>query len=268
MTPARSRPLLYAHRGAAAELPENTLPSFQRALERGADALEMDLHMTADGHIVVSHDPGAERMTGMRAMYREVMLRDIKSWDAGHGFVDGARGRPYAGKGYFVPTLEEILVELPGVSLNVDIKQSRPSMVEPLIALLRRTRSAERVTVASFQTRTMRAVRARGYEGATAMSMFEVISLLGLPGRAWRRLWDALGGVATAAQIPPRRGPIRMDTRETIERLHGLGMRVDFWTINDPGEAKRLLALGADGIMTDDPAALKPVFDHLDINPR
>lgn len=258
-----SRPILYAHRGAAAILPENTLPSFQRGLELGADALEMDLHMTADGHIVVSHDPSAQRMCGVNAWFRRAMLGAVKSWDAGYGFLDTDGGRPHAGKGIRVPTLEEILVELPRVPLNVDIKQSEPVMVERLIALLRRTRNTDRVTLASFRTRTMRAVHRLGYEGATAMARFEVVSQLVLPGALWTRLWKTLGGVARAAQIPPRSGPVRLDTREHIARLHALDLRVDFWTINDPAEAQRLLALGADGIMTDDPGAIRPVFAAL-----
>src|SRR5687768_7474650 len=128
-------PRLYAHRGAAAEEPENTLPSFRRALEHGADALEMDLHMTADGHVVVSHDPDGFRMAGVHAEIRRSMLTDVRRWDVGWGFVrDGAR--PFAGRRYHMPTLEEVLVELPGVPLNIDVKQSRPDMVGRVVSLL------------------------------------------------------------------------------------------------------------------------------------
>lgn len=263
MSHVRSRPLLYAHRGAAAELPENTLPSFQRALEHGADALEMDLHMTADGHILVSHDPSGERMTGTRAQYRHVLLSDVKDWDAGYGFVDAQGGRPYARKGFTVPTFEEVLIELPGVPLNVDIKQLYPPMVAPVVELIRRTRNTERVTIASFYTRTMYTVHKLGYEGPTAMSQYEVASLLVLPSFFRQRLWQRLGIRPTSVQIPPQSGRIHMDTRAWIDALHAQGVRVDYWTINDPNQARRLLELGADGIMTDDPAAIKPVFAAL-----
>jgi glycerophosphoryl diester phosphodiesterase len=262
-----SHPILYAHRGAAAERPENTLESFQRAIELGADALEMDLHLTSDGHIVVSHDPSAARMAGVEARFCDTTLADIKRWDAGYGFKGAGGERPFVDKGYRVPTLEEILVELPGVPINIDLKQPRPSMVAPVMELVRRLRAAERVTLASFQTRTILAVRRGGYQGATGLTPLEVLTLYlghgGLGSRLWRRLWSTLGGVGMAVQIPTHVGPLRLDTRRFIDKCHELGMRVDFWTINEPDQARRLLAAGADGIMTDDPGIMKPVFDEL-----
>lgn len=257
-----SRPLLYAHRGAASEQPENTLPSFARALEIGADALETDLHMTRDGHIVVSHDPDGARMAGVSARFTEVTLAQVKGWDAGYGYVDPDGHRPFVGKGYRVPTLEQLLVELPGVRWNLDIKQRQPSMVPALLELIERTESADRVIVASFSARVILEVRRR-YGGQTSMSRAEVASLVGMPGALWRRMWQRLGGLASVAQLPTHAGPVRLDTRGRIDELHALGLRVDYWTINDAAEAKRLLDLGADGIMTDDPAAIKPVFDAL-----
>ncbi|MEM9488160.1 MAG: glycerophosphodiester phosphodiesterase family protein, partial [Myxococcota bacterium] len=236
-----SRPRLYAHRGAAVEQPENTLPAFHRALERGADALEMDIHMTADGHIVVSHDPSGRRMAGVAARYCDATLSDIKRWDLGYGFVDSAGERPFAGRGYCVPTFEEVLRELPDVPLNVDIKQVRPSPVPRLLELLRRTGNCERVTLASFHARNLLAVRRRGYEGPTALSQVEVASLLALPARVWARQWRTLGGIGTAAQLPTRGAGIRMDTHTLLDKCHRLGLRVDYWTINDPAEARRLL---------------------------
>ncbi len=261
MSAPRHRPLLFAHRGARAELPENTIPAFQRALDIGVDVLETDLHMTADGHIVAAHDPSGERMAGVPAQFRHVPLCDVKSWDAGHGFVDESGERPFVGRGYVISTLEELLVEFPSTPLNVDIKQLDPPIYRPLLDLLRRTHSAERVTVASFHTRAMVAFRRLGYEGKTTLSRGELVSFLALPGRPWSWLWKRLGGLADAAQIPTHGGPIRLDTRRQIARFHQLGLRVDYWTVNEPDEARRLLELGADGIMTDDPAAIKPAFD-------
>jgi glycerophosphoryl diester phosphodiesterase len=257
----RHERLLYAHRGAAAEQPENTLRSFARALEVGAHALETDLHMTRDGHIVVSHDATGQRMAGVSARFRDVTLAQVKGWDAGYGFVEPDGHRPFVNKGYRVPTLEELLLELPGVPLNVDIKQPYPAMVVPLLSLLERTRSSDRVTVASFDTRTMLAVRRRAYAGATSMSMGEVISFLALPMSGWRALWRRFGGLAQAAQLPTHQGPVRLDTPERIRALREQGLRVDYWTIDEPAEAERLLRCGADGIMTNDPAAIRPVFD-------
>jgi glycerophosphoryl diester phosphodiesterase len=243
----KATPRLYAHRGAAAELPENTLPAFRRALEIGADALEMDVHGTSDGHVVVSHDPTGERMAGVRAAIRDTTLARLREWDVGHGRAGGP---------FRIPTLEQVLVELPGVPINIDIKQWDPPIVDRVLALLRRHRAEARTVLASFRLRTLLAVRARGFTGVTALAQPEVAALMFSPGRLYRMV--PLTG--TAAQLPVRVGPLRFDTRRVIDKCHALGMRIDFWTINEPAEAERLLDLGADGIMTDDPAAIVPVF--------
>lgn len=248
---------LYAHRGASAELPENTLPAFRRALEiGGVDALELDVHLTRDGHPIVSHDPSAARMGGVTAAWRDLDLADAQRIDLGHGLLGPDGGRPHLGRGYRAPSFEEVLVELPGVRINVDIKQPRPPMVSPLLRLIRRLRAEDRVTLASFRTRTLVAVRQRGYGGETALAQAEVAALCALPVRAI----EALPFVGDAAQVPVKVGPIVLGSAWFIRKCHQLGMRVDFWTINDPAEARRLIDLGADGIMTDDPARMAPAL--------
>ena len=244
--------LLYAHRGATAEQPENTMPAFRRALEIGVDALEMDVHMTRDGVPVVAHDPTAERLGGVRAAWRDLDLAAAKRIDLAARWGNGR----LAGTGITIPTFEEVLVELPGVRINVDLKQRTPSMVKAMLTLIRRLRAEERVTIASFHWSTLVAVRRRGYGGETALSRPEVMTLVASPPQLWRRL-PFLGG---AAQVPEKAGPIVLAKRGFIDKCHDLGLRVDFWTIDDPARATALLDLGADGIMTDDPAAIAPVF--------
>ncbi len=250
------KPRLYAHRGAAAERPENTMPSFERALEIGADALEMDVHMTSDGHIVVCHDGSGRRMAGVDAAIKKHRLDQVREWDMGWGFSDGDGNRPYAGAGYHMPTFEEVLVNFPDTFINVDMKQGWPPMVRPMVNLIRRHRAEHRVMLASFHTRNLMAARLMGYAGPTALSRSEVIPLALGPALLFKAI--PLKGVA--AQIPTHAGPIRMDTPTFIAKCHALGLRVDYWTINDPGEARRLLDAGADGIMTDDPAAVLPAM--------
>ncbi|MBK9036651.1 MAG: glycerophosphodiester phosphodiesterase [Myxococcales bacterium] len=249
---------LYAHRGCPAELPENTLPAFQRAVDLGVDALELDVHLTRDGHPLVSHDPDAQRMSGRAARWTDLDLREAQALDVGHGFVAADGSRPHADRGFRAPTLDELLATFPTVRLNVDVKQWLPPMVRPLLALLRQRKAEDRVTLASFRARTLIAVRRGGYGGETALAQTEVAALLALP----RRVIRALPFVGSAAQVPLRAGPVRFDRRGFIDRCHQLGLRVDFWTVDDPAEARRLIALGADGVMTDDPArmtaALRP----------
>src|SRR5262249_54820696 len=140
-------PILYAHRGAAAELPENTLPAFERALELGADALETDAHLTKDGHLVLSHDPTGLRMACLPVPIARPSLDDVRGWDVGRGFVD-ANGQSFAGRGFRMPTLEEALTAFPGVRFNVDAKSEHPEMAERIVALVRRLRAEDRVLLA------------------------------------------------------------------------------------------------------------------------
>lgn len=259
MAPTVPPPLrLYGHRGAAAERPENTVPSFERALELGVDALEMDVHRTGDGHIVVSHDPSGHRMAGVPKRICECTLAEVQSWDVGRGFVDAKGERPFAGKGYSIPTLEEILERFQDTPLNVDIKQRDRLAVRPLTTLLRRLGAEQRVTVASFHDAIIRSVRDQGYRGPTVLARNEVVGLVALPQLA-RHWWPVRGA---AVQVPERYGPVNFCASWFIDRCHALGLRIDFWTVNDPVRAERLLDLGADGLMTDDPAAVQPAVER------
>ena len=152
-----------------------------------------------------------------------------------------------------VMTVEEVI---PKVVFNVDAKQREPDMVGPLVALVRRLKMQDRVRIASFHTANLRRVRALGYEGDTGLGQQEVARLVFQPAMMLRR-FPVMG---RAAQVPTRVGPVRLDTAAFLAKAHGLGLRVDYWTIDDPKKAEELLLLGADGIMTDDPARIIPVI--------
>ena len=244
---------VFAHRGAAAERPENTLPSFQRALELGADALETDVHLTADGEIVAAHDADGTRMTGVPRLLRESTLAQIQSWDAGYGFVDAQGGRPFQGRGYRIPSLHELLTELPAVRINMDLKTEEPALVERFMAIVREHSAEPRVIAASFFRSALVNLRGRGWRGESSLSRTEFL-------RCWLMPISFRGTPVpgTRAQIPTHAGPLRFATTCSLKKLKQLGLHVDYWTINDPNEARRLVALGVDGIMTDDPALIVP----------
>jgi glycerophosphoryl diester phosphodiesterase len=247
---------LYAHRGASRELPENTLEAFRRALEAGADALELDVRPTLDGVFVVSHDPTGARMCNVAKRIDACVWEEVARWDAGWGYVDGAGERPHAGKGIRVARLDQVLEAFPNVALNVDVKEADAAELQPLLALLRAQRADQRVLLTSFSWRTLRAIQSAGYPGSLGLSRLDVMRLVFSPeplGRLCR-----FSGVR--AQIPPRSGPFDLSRRALIEKCHRLGLAVDYWVINDPGEAKRLLEAGADGIITDDPRTIAAAF--------
>jgi glycerophosphoryl diester phosphodiesterase len=220
---------IYAHRGASRELPENTMRAFRRALELGADALETDVHVTLDEVIVVSHDPDGARIFGKASRIAESSFAEVKAWG--------------------IPSLEEVVTSFPGVPINVDLKIDAAALA---VALLRKLGAEEQVTLASFQSSTLRKVRALGYRGPTGLGRSEVARLLSLPAAAQR---GPLAPPGRAAQLP-----LSLAKPWIIRRCHALGLRVDYWTVNEPALATSLLALGADGIMTDDPAAIVPAL--------
>jgi glycerophosphoryl diester phosphodiesterase len=235
---------LYGHRGASARVSENTLPAFERALADGANALELDIHRTADGHFVVAHDPDGRRLAGAAECIAEVRLDRVKGWRLGVG-ADAAE----------VPTLGEVLQAFPGVPMSIDHKPDAPDAVPDLLELLARYGASHTTTLASFSTRVVDRIRGLGYEGRTALTRPEVALLRFLPAALARKFV-----AGDAAQIPTRSGPVRLDGRRFLEKCRSLGIRADYWVVNDPHEARTLLEAGATGIMTDDPAAIAPVF--------
>lgn len=246
---------LIGHRGAGAERPENTMISFARAMEIGVDVLETDVHMTRDGVVVVSHDEDGTRAAGVSRRIRDCTLEEIRRWDVGRGFRDGSGRTPFAGRGIVVPTLDEVLDAFPDVPLNIDIKQREPNMVDTCMGVIRDHRAEERVTLASFFTDVMVRVRAR-FDGPTVLAQREVLTLVCAPLALLRRT----GVPGSVVQIPLFAGPVNLASRRFIAKCHALGLRVDYWTVNDPVVAEILLERGADGMITDDPARIGPVL--------
>lgn len=256
---------LYGHRGAPAECPENTMPSFLRALELGADAIETDVHLSHDERVVVAHDPDGRRMADTPREIRNTRLEELLTWDLGFGFLDDAGARPWLGQGVGFVLFEELLEATAGVPLNVDVKARDRRLVRALVKLVEGRGEEERVLLTSFDSDVLGWVRDAGYKGPIGLGRKELARLVSVPETVLRRLPPFARGSASraqAAQVPVRYGPLRFDNERFLEKCHRLGLRVDYWTVNDPDEAERLLALGADGIMTDDPRRLAPVFER------
>ena len=250
--PPVASPLLYAHRGASLELPENTIEAFQLALDLGANAIETDAHLTRDGRVVLSHDPSGKRMADVARAIRMATLAEVREWNMGALHPRTPRSRHFR-----IPTLDEALEAFPNVFFNVDAKQDEPDMIPALVRAIRRAKATDRVRIASFSARNLRHARALGYEGPTGLAPSELARLMLAPLSLAKRM--RIGG--DAAQVPERAaGPSLLGmqpgftfaSQSAIDRLHALGVRVDFWTIDSPSRARELLAMGADGIMTDD----------------
>jgi glycerophosphoryl diester phosphodiesterase len=255
-------PVNLAHRGASTLAPENTIEAFRLAVETGAGGLELDVHMTRDGHIVVIHDATVDRTTNGSGAVSEMTFDELRRFDAGHNFSpDGGPTRPYRGRGVRVPTLGEVLEEFPAVAVNIDIKAGTPGIEETVFRVLREADALRRVLVVSTPHAIVKRFRkiSSGHISTGAsrweIGVFYILSRLRLE-RLVRPAYDAV-------QVPLRHRGIRVVTPRFVRAAHARGVRVDAWTINQADEMRRLLALGVDLIMTDRPGTLAEVLKNL-----
>lgn len=246
--------MLVAHRGGAKLAPENTLVAFRSAVEDwGADMLELDVHASADGHVMVIHDPTVDRTTDGSGAVGDLTLQQIRELDAGYSFVDGQGRAAYRGRGVMVPTLEEVLDVCPSVWINVEVKGA--AAAGPLVELVRARGEQHRVLVTAELERNRR--DARGYEGPWGASRRQCAPfwiLHRLPG----------GGPYTpradVLQIPEFWKGFRVLTPRLVEEAHRRNLPVHVWTVDDSSDMRRMLEWGVDAIQTDRPDLLSEVL--------
>jgi len=266
------RVLNYAHQGGAREAPSSTLFAIRQALAAGADAIELDVHATADDELVVCHDATVDRTTNRSGAIADLPLAALRELDNAYWFVPGevvAPGHPdadyvYRGKApgdheFGLATLREVLEAFPGVFLNLDIKQTAPD-VKPyeaaLATLLREYGRADDVIVASFLDNATEAFSEVAPEISTSYGTLGTAQF-------WRCVQDGVAPPPTsyhALQVPPNFGDRTVVDELFVEVAHANDIAVHVWTIDDAPEMERLVALGVDGIMTDRPSVLAQVL--------
>jgi len=251
-------PRVFGHRGAAGLAPENTLPSFALGLTLGADMLELDVHASRDGVVVVFHDPTLDRTTNGTGPLRERSLYELQQLDAGYHFTRDGRDFPYRGHGLRIPTLEAVLKDFPLAHCNIEIKQADPPIVTDVLRVIRRLDAQHRVLLAAEHDPIMQQIRPLAGDIVTSFSTADAADFIG---RLRAGSLDDYRPRGRALQIPPRFNEIELVTQENVEAAHRCGLEVHVWTINDPEEMRRLLALGVDGIISDLPGLARVVVD-------
>jgi len=233
-----AKPHIFAHRGFAAEngLIENTLKAFDAALLLGATHIESDIQVTKDGVPVLFHDNDLERVAGLPLKVNELYLTDLLVVDLG----GGSR----------IPTLEQALTLFPTARFNLDFKVS--GAISPAAEVIARLQATDRVLIASFSdSRRKRAQALLGPASISSAGGIRVL-LLWLAAKLRQRwLVKALSSGVRSLQIPVQSGPIVLDSPGFIEMMKTAGLELNYWTINEAAEMKRLIDLGADGIVTD-----------------
>ena len=236
----RVRFIPFAHRGGTSSAPENTLRAFADAYGIGFRFMETDVHASTDGILFAFHDDDLERTCGVPGSISAMPSDQVRRI-----LVNGSDP---------IPTLAELFESFPEACFNIDCKSD--NALAPLIRDLRTSVALDRVCIGSFSDRRLRAVReAFGKEVCTSAGPREVVALTVGATRGVRQ-----DDGPHCLQIPRNQGPVNLATDRFVERAHSSGLRVHYWTIDDPISMNQLIDIGADGIMTDKPATLREVL--------
>lgn len=233
------RPIIFAHRGDFSHAPENTLPSFEQALQKGADGVELDVKLSSDGHVIVMHDATVDRTTNGNGRVALLPLDEIRKLDAGSWFNEKFTGTK-------VPLLEEIF-DLVGRDKLINIELTnystpRDGLAIKVCELIKRHNNHGQIIFSSFFSSNLK----------MASQILPQIprGLLAMPGLVglWARSFGFMFGDYQA--LHPH---ISNASKEQAQRAHRLKRRVHVWTANTTMEVTRLSEWGVDGIFTDDP---------------
>ncbi len=243
----RERSLNIGHRGASAAAPQNTLAAFRKAVELGADGVELDVQLSADGAVVVTHDFSVDKTTDGTGRVADKTLAELKSLDAGSRFSPQFAGER-------IPTLTEVFEAIDGkLMVNVELKAPdqnwNTALVAPVLEIVRRHGMQARVLFSSFNRHVLRAMKQLA-PGIPVGLLYEPSSLP-YARRAW--LDPFVPHEARHPHYSMLTGPI-------VGWYHAHGLRVNTWTVDDPAEMRRLIAAGVDSIITNKPDVLKSVL--------
>ena len=241
-------PLVIAHAGS--ELyPTDTMYALEQYADMGVDILEMDLHMTQDGVIVLIHDDTVDRTTDGTGDIREMTITQAKSLDAGYNWTqDEGLTYPFRDMGITIPTLEEVFQAFPNYPMIIEIKQETPPMAEQLCDLIREYNMSEDVIVPSFSDIAIQEFREACPEVATAASSSEVRKFVYLN---FVLMTGTISPEYFAMQVPESRDGIPIVTKLFIWAANRSNLQVQIWTINDKEDMERFIDMGVHAIMTD-----------------
>ncbi len=240
------RPLIIAHRGASAVAPQNTLAAFRKAAELGADGVELDVHLSSDGVPVVMHNFDLDETTDGTGRITDKAWAELKELDAGSKFAPEFAGER-------IPTLAEVLEALEGKLLvNIELKDISPSGVgleAPVAEVVRAHGMEKKVLFSSFNPFTLRRIRPRARDIPSGLLYAHDLPI------HFRRAW-----LAPFTPHEARHPDAEMVDESLVKWCRARRLRLNVWTVNDPGEMKRLATLGVDGIITDVPDVLGAVL--------
>ena len=251
-------PLVIAHQGGDGLWPGDTMFAFEHAATLGVDVLEMDLHITKDGVLVINHDESVDRTTDSAGNIEDMTLAELKALDAGYNWSnDDGQTFPYRGMGITLTTLEEIFQAFPDYHMTIEIKTTEASMAAPFCDMIRAYDMQDKILVASFLDERMAEFRQVCPEVATSSARQEttvfVLMSKAFLGRLYSPSFNTL-------QVPEESSGITVMTAQFVRAAHERNLRVEPWTIDDPQQIKTYIDWGVDGIITDRPDLILKVL--------
>lgn len=237
--------LVVAHRGAGADAPENTMPAYKLAVAMGADAIEVDVHLTADGQLALIHDDTLDRTTNKTGQIASFTMDEIRAANAGYRFRTDDGKFPFRRKRLRVPTLPEVLEWLPdGIGLVVEVKA--PEAIDLTVQTLRgsRVRVAGAATLISFDEQTINRSRELDPGLPTGYLLVPFQSIDQALTYAVERGHDA---------IHPWEGDLGLDPIPLLSLARAYGRHIGCYVVNDPERMQHLAALGLWAFVTDVP---------------
>ena len=241
----KNRPLIIAHRGASGEAPENTMAAFKLAVEQGCDGIELDVHLSNDGQLIVIHDENIKRTTNGEGLVGEMTVAQLKRYDAGSWFSDKFKGEK-------IPLLEEVFEMVPKeIFINVEIKNI-PSyyegIEEKLLDLLIQFDRIEQVIVSSFDHQCLFRLKKR--------NRYIKIGLLYTENAVDHAGLAKLFGFPVESLHPDNKAIRKKDVQRAVDS----GLKVFPWTVNSKINMKRMIDYGVSGIITNFPARLRQLI--------
>jgi glycerophosphoryl diester phosphodiesterase len=243
------RPRVFAHRGGAALAPENTIAAFDAGRASGAEGLELDVRLSADGVVVVCHDETLDRTTDTSGRVDARTASELERVDAGYHFIDARGNHPFRGRNVGIPALADVLQRYKDVPTIVEMKIDSAVMGQALADVVRRAGAADWVCAAGFGLRALRAARQALPAMASSGSHPEVRLALYRSWVGWPVRRPPFGGY----QVPEFAGTLRVASRRFIRHAHRAGLEVHVWTIDHEADMRRLLGWGADALITNRP---------------
>lgn len=263
-TNPRPAVMVIAHQGGDGIWPGDTIYAFEKAVETGADVLEMDAHITKDGEIVLMHDEKVDRTTDGSGLIEDLTLAELKQLDAAYKWTnDDGQTYPYRGQGIQVPSLRELFEKFPNMRYVIEIKLTKNPIDKPLCELIREQDMQEKVVIGSFHDEAMAQFRQTCPEVATGASRGEVTKFVIL-GKVFLSGW--LSPQYESLQVPWEKSEsknIPIMTARFIRESHAKNLHVEPWTVDDPALMKQYIQWGVDGIMTDQPDMMMDVLKEM-----